>query len=68
MRTLEWTPAKLMNEWTTQSFVDKINACSYAWRENDAILTPAPCCVGQVGKQGKLDSLEILRRKNDDAV
>lgn len=26
--------------------------------------TPAPCCVGQ-GKQGKL---EILRRKNDDAV
>ena len=27
--------------------------------------TPAPCCVGQVGKQG---TLEILRRKNDDAV
>ena len=27
------------------------------------LLTPAPCCVGQVGKQGKLDSLEILRRK-----
>ena len=32
------------------------------------LFTPAPCCVGQVGKQGKLDSLEILRRKNDDAV
>ena len=27
------------------------------------LFTPAPCCVGQMGKQGKLDSLEILRRK-----
>ena len=30
--------------------------------------TPAPCCVGWVGKQGKLDSFKILRRKTDDAV
>ena len=30
--------------------------------------TPAPYCMGQAGKQEKLDSLEILRRKNHDAV
>ena len=32
------------------------------------LFTPAPCCMAQVGKQEKLDSLEILRRNNHDAV
>ena len=32
------------------------------------LFTPAPCCVGRVGKQGKLGTLEILWRKNDDAL
>ena len=66
MRTLERTPAKLMNEEPHNVLLTKLtHARMHGGKMTQYFFTPAPCCVGQVGKQGKL---EILRRKNDDAV